>query len=67
MRNYITIIVLLSLILCGLSHAGTWRDEFREAELNGWERIVEENPWIAKWVLVDEPFRLYGSILKPKA
>ena len=64
--NIILYIVILNILFTGLSHAGTWRDEFREAELNGWERIVEKNPWIVKWILVDEPFNLYAQILKPK-
>lgn len=64
MRNYITITVLLSLILCGLSHAGTWRDEFDEAKLNDWERIFDDNPWSATWET--EGGLLTTSIMKPK-
>ncbi len=64
MRNYITITVLLSLILCGLSHAGTWRDEFDEAKLNDWERILDDNPWAATWET--EEGLLVTSIMKPK-
>ena len=46
--------VLWSAFTIGHSHAGTWRDEFSEVGLNGWERIVEENPWFASWQLVKE-------------
>ncbi len=68
-KEIITIIfyiVILNVLLSGFGHAGTWRDEFSEAELNGWERIAEENPWFVRWVLVDEPFRLFAKILNPK-
>ena len=58
--------VILSVFIIGHSHAGTWRDDFDRNELNGWERIVEENPWFAKWILQDDPGRLYGRIVKPK-
>lgn len=64
MRKYITITVLLSLTLCGLSHAGTWRDEFDEAKLNDWERILDDNPWSATWET--EAGLLVTSIMKPK-
>ena len=59
--------MLLSVFVIGHSYAGTWRDEFNGDELNGWERIVKENPWRARWwVLIDEPFHLYARISKPK-
>ena len=59
--------MLLSVFVIGHSYAGTWRDEFNGDELNGWERIVKENPWQARWwVLIDEPFHLYARISKPK-
>lgn len=70
MRKHIFNIVLwtvfLSVFVIVQSYAGTWRDEFDGNELNGWERIVEGNPWFAKWKLVDDPSRLYGSVRKPK-
>ena len=44
--------VILSVFIIGYSYAGTWRDKFDGNKLNGWERIVEENPWFADWRLV---------------
>ncbi len=66
MRRYIFNITLWTLFLClsGHSYAGTWKDNFDEAVLNGWERIVDENPWNTKWTLHDQV--LLGSISKPK-
>ena len=58
--------VLLSACIIEANHAGTWIDDFDGEVLNGWERIVEENPWFAKWGLIDDPGRLYGDIVKPK-
>ncbi len=76
MRKYIIMLwtVFLSVFVIGHSYAGTWRDEFDGNELNGWERIVEENPWSADWELIDTPdwelidtsFRLSAKIWKPK-
>ena len=69
-RKYLKMIVscaiLLSACIIGSSHADTWIDDFDAEVLNGWERIVEENPWFAKWILIDDPGRLYGGIVKPK-
>ena len=69
-RKYVIFLVscaiLLSIFTIGYSHAGTWRDDFDEEVLNGWERIVEENPWFAKWILLDDPGRLYSNVMKPK-
>ena len=47
------------------SYAGTWTDEFSEEELNGWERIVEENPWHTKWRLLADFGLLYAQISQP--
>ena len=46
MRKHIFCITLwtLFLSLSGHSYAGTWKDNFDEEVLNGWERIVNENP-----------------------
>lgn len=52
--------MLLTVFLSGHSYAGTWRDAFDGDELNGWERIVEENPWFADWGITRE--RLVGTI-----
>ena len=64
-RKYITNIVLwtvlLSVFLSEHGYAGTWRDTFDGNELNGWERIVEENPWRADWKLVKGA--LYSDIV----
>ncbi len=57
---------ILSVFLSEYSHAGTWIDEFDGNELNGWERVAEDNPWFAKWILIDDPGFLYGGIVKPK-
>ncbi len=66
--------VLLGVFAIGYSQAGTWRDDFSGIELNGWEQIFEENPWFARWRLVDEqqrpivdePFLLFGYIRMPE-
>ena len=58
--------VFLSVFVIGQSYAGTWRDDFDGNELNGWERIVEENPWFTEWGLLDNPGRLYCVLVKPK-
>lgn len=58
--------VLLSVIVIGQNYAGTWRDKFDGIELNGWERIVEENPWGAEWILRGVHGYLHGEIWKPK-
>ena len=59
--------VLLSVFAIGHSYAGVWKDLFDEAELNGWERIVEDNPWFASWEF-DElaPGILIATIEKPE-
>ena len=68
MRKSIIKIILCTLFLSafaiGHSHAGTWRDEFDEAKLNDWERIVKENPLSAAWET--EGGLLIASIKKPK-
>ncbi len=58
--------VLLSVIVIGKNYAGTWRDKFDGNELNGWERIVEENPWRTEWILRGEHGYLHGKVRKPK-
>ena len=69
-EKYITRIglcaVFLSAFATGHSYAGTWRDKFDGNELNGWERIVEENPWSAEWILRGDHGYLHGSVRKPK-
>ncbi len=68
-------LVLLSILISGYSHADTWIDDFDAEVPNGWERIVEENPWFAEWSTykhnpgwwpVDEGY-LYGKVGKPNA
>ncbi len=75
MRKYIikTVLcaVLLGVFAIGYSQAGTWSDDFSGAELNGWERIFEEDPWSVDWRLVawgpmDDHFLLFGDIRMPK-
>lgn len=46
---FVTCVILLSAYTIESSHADTWIDDFDAEVLNGWERIVEENPWFAKW------------------
>ncbi|MDE0638053.1 MAG: hypothetical protein OXI43_19610 [Candidatus Poribacteria bacterium] len=67
---------VMKIVLCAIllttyaivpSHAGTWRDDFDDINLNGWERIVEENPWFADWEV--SPFtigRFLAVIEKPE-
>lgn len=67
---------VMKIVLCAIllttytivpSHAGTWRDDFDDIDLNGWERIVEENPWFADWEV--SPFtigHLLAVIEKPE-
>ncbi len=57
-------LVFLSVLLCGHSSAGTWRDTFDENELNGWERIAEHNPWNARWKVLGGI--LFSQIRKPR-
>lgn len=64
--KYVLCAVVLFTLTIGHSYAGTWRDEFDGNELNGWERVAEDNPWFAKWILIDDPGFLYGGIVKPK-
>ena len=70
--------VLLSACTIEFSHADTWIDDFDTEVLNGWKRIVGENPFfvewttfkdIPEWLPVDEEGEgyLYGSIFKPHA
>ena len=81
-RKYVIIIVpcviLLSAYTIESSHADTWIDDFDAEVLNGWERIVEKNPWFAEWrtfkdsppwLPLDEEGEgyLYGRISKPHA
>ncbi len=59
--------VFMYAILSVYSYAGTWRDQFDDINLNGWERIVEEDPWFASWEI--DPWNigyLYTVIEKPK-
>ena len=69
MRKYITNIALWIVFLCVFlsvhSFAGTWTDEFNEVELNGWERISDTNPWLAKWILLSDLGKLYAKISQP--
>ncbi|RKU07585.1 hypothetical protein C6501_17620 [Candidatus Poribacteria bacterium] len=80
-RKYVIVIVSCVILLgtCTIesSHADTWRDDFDDIDLNGWERIVEENPWFAEWrTFKDDPEwlpideegegHLAGSIEKPQ-
>lgn len=59
--------VLLSVFTIGHSYAGVWKDLFDDAALNGWERIVEDDPWFASWELDDlAPGILFAIIEKPK-
>ena len=65
--------VLLGVFAIGHSQAGTWRDNFSDVELKGWERTFEDAPWFADWgpiddrgLLIDEPNRLFGEISMPK-
>ena len=66
--NIILCSVLFSVFAIGHSHAGTWRDNFDDIDLNGWELLVKENPWFATWEF-DEFFNpgiLIATIEKPK-
>ncbi len=67
MKKHIFYISLCTLFLSlsGHSYAGTWKDNFDEGVLNGWERIVDENPWNADWKTIDD-LGFFGSISKPK-
>lgn len=56
-------VLLSSAFTIGFSQAGTWRDEFDEAKLNDWERILDDNPWSATWET--EGGLLITSIQKP--
>ncbi len=56
-------LVFLSVLLCGHSSAGTWRDTFERNELNGWERTAEHNHWNARWEVVEGI--LFSNIRKP--
>ena len=56
--------VILSVFITGYSHAGTWRDDFDGNELNGWERIVEHNPWNTRWKVLGGI--LFSQIRKPR-
>ncbi len=81
-KKYIIIIIpcviLLSAYTIESSHADIWIDDFDAEILNGWERIVEKNPWFAEWrtfkdsppwLPLDEEGEgyLYGRISKPHA
>ena len=60
--------VFLCAFLSVHSDAGTWIDNFDDINLNGWERIVEEDPWFASWEVADplEFEYLLAIIGKPK-
>ncbi len=65
--KYVLCAVVLFAFAIGHSYAGTWRDDFDDIVLNGWERIVEKNPWFADWEV--SPFtigRLLATIGKPE-
>ena len=53
MKNHIFRIMRWTVFLCAFlsvhCYAGTWIDNFDDINLNGWERIVEEDPWFASW------------------
>ena len=60
-------VVLLSTLTIGSGYSGTWKDDFDDINLNGWEQIVEVNPWFASWEV--SPFtigRLLAIIEKPE-
>ncbi len=60
-------VVLLSALTTGSGYTGVWKDDFDDIALNGWERIVEKNPWLADWEV--SPFtigRLLAVIQKPE-
>ncbi|RKU14782.1 hypothetical protein C6501_07750 [Candidatus Poribacteria bacterium] len=78
-RKYIIIIVSCAILLSSYtiesSHADTWIDDFDADVLNGWERVVEEEPFFVKWITfkgnpgglpVKEGY-LAGRITKPRA
>ena len=59
--------MFLCVFLSVHSDAGTWIDQFDDINLNGWERIVEKDPWFASWEI--DPWNighLYTVIEKPK-
>ncbi len=67
--------VLWSVFTIGHSHADTWIDDFDAEVLNGWERVVEGEPFFVKWITlkgypgglpVKEGY-LAGRITKPHA
>ena len=57
---------VLSVFAIGHGYASTWRDDFDEEVLYRWERIVEENSWFAKWILLNNPGRIYSNVVKYK-
>lgn len=60
-------VVLLSALTTGSGYTRVWKDDFDDINLNGWERIVEENPWFADWEV--SPFtigHLLAVIEKPE-
>lgn len=59
-------VVLLSALTTGSGYTGVWNDDFDDIDLNGWERIVEENPWFADWEITFTPGRLLAVIEKPE-
>lgn len=62
--KYVFCLSLLNIFLCGYSFAGVWQDTFDDAELIGWERIAEGDPWNARWEVVDGI--LFSEIRKPR-
>ena len=54
----------LSCFLSGSIYAGTWREQFDDKDLNGWERIREDNPWNADWISIDS--FLYSEVFNRK-
>ena len=64
--KYVLCAVVLFAFAIGHSYAGTWRDDFDDIALNGWERIVEKNPWLADWEITFKPGRLLAIIQKPE-
>ena len=60
--------VYVCIFLSVHSYAGTWIDQFDDINLNGWKRIVEEDPWFASWEVADplEFEYLRAKIEKPK-
>ena len=64
--KYVLCAVVLFAFAIGHGYARTWIDDFDDIALNGWERIVEEDPWFADWEITFKPGRLLAIIEKPE-